>query len=293
MRRRGWVALLGGAALVWPRQAAACGACGAGDSALTATGAELPTGFGLAASADVRAGSVRIGGANGLAIDEQRLDLGVSLATRRVDLAVALPYLRRTVRIALGPADTRLAMGDAEIRAQGFVSAAIHDSAPRALALFGGLRLPTAPEQFAGRDPLPAALQPGSGALTPFIGGLYSVAWGAWVARAAGGLYLPFAVRAGPHAGSQFRTNASIQRGLGRYLATRAGFQAKLEASTTAGGEDDPNSGGFIAFVSTEGIITPARGLTVTVGAHFPAIQLLRGSHQQGTILAAGAAYAF
>jgi hypothetical protein len=112
-------------------------------------------------------------------------------------------------------------------------------------------------------------------------------------ATAAAALYLPFAVRSRPHAGSAFRASAALTFAPHEKVALRWGVQAKLEASTESNGVDDPNSGGFLGFITTELVIAPADRWTCSVGGYFPALQLLRGAHRQGTIGGASVAYSF
>lgn len=284
------------AALLAPRAALACGTCGAGDSGLTSVGAGALVEQRLRASAELRAGSVRVGAplANETRVDEQRLDLGVTYAPlSALRLSAVVPVLRRDLALPERAARSFVALGDIELRADGLLSIDLRPPVRRSLAIFGGARLPTAPEQSDGTGPLPAALQPGWGAIAPFVGASYSIGWERLQATAAAALYLPFAVRRGPHAGSVFRAAAALTFAPHEKVALRWGLQAKLEASSEANGIDDPNSGGFLGFITTEIVIAPASGWTCSAGGYFPALQLLRGAHRQGTIGGASVAYSF
>src|SRR6185503_16908270 len=66
------------------------------------------------------------------------------------------------------------------------------------LALHAGVKLPTAPlQEDAHGDPLPAALQPGTGAISPLAGASFLTTRGLWSVAASATLYLPMQVRTG------------------------------------------------------------------------------------------------
>ncbi len=283
------------AGLLAPRPADACGACGAGDTGLTAVGAGAPGEQRFRASAELRFGTVTLGGPRDEThVDEQRLDFTTTYTLiPALRISAIVPVLRRDVALPDRAASSFVALGDMEARVDGALSVDLRPPLRRALTLFGGVRLPTAPEQSDGGAPLPAALQPGWGAIAPFVGASYSLGWDRFNATLAAALYLPFAMRPGPHAGSALRTSAALAFAPHPKVALRWGIQAKLEASTESNGKGDPNSGGFLGFVTTEVLVAPSPGWTCSIGGYFPAVQLLRGAHRQGTIAGASAAYSF
>jgi hypothetical protein len=102
------------------------------------------------------------------------------------------------------------------------------------------------------------------------------------------GSYLPFAVRDKAHAGDSFRTTGVLQIEATPRFAARLGASTRIESTGEDRGSVDPNSGGFVGYVSTELVATPFTGLHVTTGAYFPVIQLLRGAHRETAIGSAG-----
>src|SRR6202042_2123642 len=108
---------------------------------------------------------------------------------------------------------------------------------------------------------LPAVLQPGMGAVSPFVGAFYGFTRGPWSFYASAVVLLPFAVRAGPHASDSFKTAASVQRQIGRLFASRLGVDTRLDGTCEAYGKPDPNSGGFVAYLSPELVLSPVTDL--------------------------------
>jgi hypothetical protein len=119
------------------------------------------------------------------------------------------------------------------------------------VALDGGVKAPTAPLQNDDHGlQLPSALQPGMGSVTPFAGLFYGLGRGPWSFYGSFTVYLPFPVREGAHAADSLRSSASVQRQVGRKFAARFGLDTRLDASAEANGKPDPNSGGFVAYLS-------------------------------------------
>ena len=210
--------------------------------------------------------------------------------TSSLFLSVALPLLQREARYGSGARSSAWAPGDVELRAKGFVLRSRRGPFTHELALAGGLRLPSAPVQRGeGGASLPAALQPGGSSITPLGGASYSLRRGPWFFYASATFFLPFAVRDGFHACDSLRTSATIQHQPHRIVAARVGFDTRIEASALNDGARDPDSGGFIGYVSPEILVSPVNDLVLLVGARFPVIQALRGDHREGPILSVGA----
>ena len=52
-------------------------------------------------------------------------------------------------------------------------------------------------------------------------------------------------------------------------------------------GDPDPNSGGFVLFAGGDVLVSPLTDLTLSLGARIPAVNALRGYHDEGSILSA------
>jgi hypothetical protein len=280
-----------------PRPAAACAVCGAGDPTLTVMGTEKPFVGRLRLAADVKIGSLQVGtpGVDEVDLTEERFELAVAYAPRpTLFLSLALPVLHRDAFFRDGARVAFTGLGDVELRVKQFVWSGARGPYRHQAAIQGGLKLPTARvEGDAAGAALAAALQPGTGAITPFLGVFYGLSQGPWSLYASASLYLPFAVRAGPHATESFRTSASAQRQVGRRFAARLGIDTRLDGTAAADDKPDPNSGGFVGYLSPQLVVSPATDLILLVGAHFPLVQALQGFHREGAILSLGATYDF
>lgn len=283
--------------LLLPAAARACGVCGSGDRfvAMDSVGVQS-----WRLSAELRLGSSRVGdnsadsagtspdsNNSSFLLRETQLDLGLGYGFYPgVSASLSLPLLLRQITPPSGADATDAGLGDIELRLSGL---AFGLAAPRKLLLSGGLKLPTAGiATDALGDPLPAAVQPGTGSVSPFVGAAWIGIFGPWIGRVSATFYLPFQVIDGPHASTTFRVGTSIERRLLPELSTRLGVNTRLEASTESNGVDEPNSGGFVGYVMSEVAYRPRPETTLTLGLHVPVVQALRGDHTQGTIAALG-----
>lgn len=279
------------------RPAAACAVCGAGDPTLTVMGTEKAFVGRVRAGLELKLGSLRVGepGVDEVNLTEGRVEAAVSYAPlRTLFLSLGVPVLHREAFFHDGSRVAFTGLGDLELRAKQFVWSGTRGLYRHQAAIQGGLKLPTAPvERDAAGAALATALQPGTGAITPFLGVFYGLAQGPWSLYASASLYLPFAVRSGPHATESFRTSAAAQRQVGRRFAARLGIDTRLDGTASADDKPDPSSGGFVGYLSPQLVVSPTTDLILQAGAHFPVVQALRGFHREGAILALGATYDF
>lgn len=284
------VGAVAAAALLATPPARACAVCAAGDPAITAPGAERAFARRLRLDLAALAGSVRAATPSGrdLVLDDLRVAATGSWApTDRALASLVVPGLAR--RLHDGPVDRErtLTLGDVEGRVQYAAIGGIGDRAR--LDLIAAARAPTAPVQ---RDalgaPLPSALQPGHSSVVPVLGLTAGAGRGILSVSATGLVELPFTVRDAPHGGAAARASAWVQvQPLGR-LATRVGARARLEqAGRLEGGAPDPSSGGFVGYATADVLARPFADVVVTVGAAFPALQLLAGRHRESAIASA------
>jgi hypothetical protein len=278
-------------------EARACAVCGAGDPTLTVMGTEKPFAGRFRLAADVRFGGVWAGqpGVSEIDVTEQRFDLTAAYAPiPRLFLTLDLPVMRRIIH-EIGSSAVAYTPGDIELRAKIFIASLRRGPYLHQLALQTGVKLPTALEEHDAKGvALAAPLQPGCGAVAPELGAFYGLGRGPFSFYASAVIYLPYAVRQGPHASDSFRTSAAAQWQAHPRIAARIGFETRLDATAeTVGGATDPNSGGFVGYVAPEVVVSPATDLLLHVGAHFPAIQALQGFHRERTIVGVGATYDF
>jgi hypothetical protein len=248
-------------------------------------------------SAELRVGHVRVGtpGVDEVGLSEERLELsGAYAPTRSLLLVLAVPLLYRQAAFHDGATTRFFTVGDIELRAKQFVFNGRRGGFQHNVAIQGGVKAPSAPVQNDDRGvPLPAALQPGMGAVTPFAGVFYGVGRWPWSFFASATVYLPFAVRDSAHASDSFRASASVQRQVGRAFAARIGIDTRLDGSGDTNGKPDPNSGGFVAYLSPALVVSPVVDLLLAAGAHVPFGQALQGRHHESTIAALSVTYDF
>jgi hypothetical protein len=280
-----------------PAVAEACSVCGCGDPTLTVMGDEKPFRGRLRLDAEVLLGQSRVGtpGADEIDLTEERVEIAAAYApTRALFLVLAVPMLDRQAMFHDGSISKTFTLGDIEARAKGFVSSVWRGAFHHQVAIQGGIKAPTGPvERYPSGAPLPAAVQPGMGAVTPFAGVFYGLGHGVWSFYASVTVYLPFAVLAAAHSSDSFRSSASVQRQVGKVFAARLGLDTRLDASGELNGISDPNSGGFIAYLSPGLVVSPVSDLLLSAGAHVPFAQALLGYHHEGTIASLGVTYDF
>lgn len=280
-----------------PGVARACSVCGCGDPTLTVMGDEKPFTGRFRVDGEVRVGSVRVGepGVSEINLAEERFEIAAAYApTRSTFLVLALPALERQAVFPGGARSKAFSLGDVELRAKQFVWSARRGPFQHQFALQGGVKLPTAPVQRDAQGvPLPAAIQPGMGAVTPFAGVFYGLGRGPWSFYGSATVYLPYAVLAAAHSSDSLRASATVQRQVGRGFAARIGLDTRLDDSGELNGQPDPNSGGFVAYLSPGLVVSPVTDLLLSAGAYFPFAQALKGYHHEDAIGALGVTYDF
>jgi hypothetical protein len=278
---------------VLTRNAHACAVCSAGNPNVSVAGAVAPLAAGTRATLDLRLGTVRVGDTT---LHDRRIELGFGVAlSDTVLLSAHVPGLSRDVRRIGAPPVTRVSLGDVEARANVVAWSDFAGPTKKRLLLLVGLKAPTAPLQRDGAgELLPVSLQPGCGSIVPALGFTYVASRGIGTFATGLSIALPYSVREGPHPGDSVRTSTTFQVQALPELATRFGLHTKLDsAGERAPGEDDRDSGGFVGYAGTELVLAPVGDLVVSVGALFPAVQVLRGDHREGAVATATFAYDF
>jgi hypothetical protein len=284
--------------VVHPEQARACSVCATADPTLTVSGSELPYRGRLHLSADARIGDVRVGtpGIDEIVLTDRRFELGATYGpVPDVLVSVLVPGLARHFVTARGNAFDRTSLGDVELALNGVLWRRADGRGRRRLGLFGGLKLPTAPiEADEAGVPLASALQPGCSSVVSVGGVYYAAGRGLFSVYASGLVFLPIPVRDGPHAGDSLRTTTSVQLQPTPRFASRLGVSTRLETpGELAPDRADPNSGGFVGYVTSELVMSPATDVVITLGGSFPVVQALNGSHHEGAVASATAGFDF
>lgn len=243
-----------------------------------------------------RTDAVGTPGLDRLELSEQRLE--GTLAYAPFDwlmLSATLPVLHRTITHVNLAQDEMLSLGDAELRTR-VTFWQDRDFAPlHRLSFHAGVELPTGPVERDAegrlRDP---ELQPGSGSFDPLVGLGYTFSNLPWSLYTSHVLYVPTWGSAGFRPGMSLRSTLTGQYQLQSWLGLRLGADTRLEQPTHIEGQgEEPDSGGFIAFLSPAVVLSPLTDLVLQVFVRMPVINALIGQHDEGPVVGGGAAYDF
>jgi len=278
-----------------PAPVRACAACACGDPTLTVMGAQQPFEGRLRVALDLQYRSDALGrdGVDRVELNEERMTLSVAYAPSRwLMLSLAVPTVRREISDVTLATDTVWGLSDLELRARAFV---FRDRAlaPRhLLALVGGVRVPTGRlERDASGEYRAPELQVGTGSFDPLGGVSYAFFADPWSLYASEIVYVPTQGPADFRVGTSLRGTHAVQYQVLRELALRAGVDFRLEAASTRGAADEPDSGGLILFAAPALIWSPAMDLVLSLDVHIPLWNALTGRHDEGVFAMLGAAY--
>ncbi len=276
-------------ALALPREARACGPCGAGDPTLTAMGTEQPFPGRLRGSFDALHRRDGFGDRmTRIDLRETVLGAGLSYAfSHRAALAFRLPAVYRDVTWPNLGRDARWGLGDAEVRAR-FVLYRDRTLGPRTLVrLMTGATLPTSRLNDIGRAAPVAELRAGGGVLRPTLGlslARFRGLWSVFAAASATPAFGRYADVAPGHAG---RALTRVQVQPHHRFALRGGAELRLETPTKEYGATDPNTGGALASLTLDAVAGLTPDLLLSAGIVLPIWNGLRGDHHEGWALRA------
>lgn len=275
--------------LVGSSPAKACAVCASGDSTLTAAGTEQPFAGRLRSAVELSYRTDTLGrrGFDQARIREFRTGLSTAWAPREdVFLIAQVPLLWRHVEDATLAQNDAWGLGEMELSAKWF---AFRDRAfaPHWLvAVIGGIKLPTAPwRKDSVGNYLPLEAQPGSGSLDVSFGPSLACFQGAFSAYASLRWLQPLLTRSPLQPGRSVGASIALQSQIGEQLAARIVSDLRWDQPSRESGQPDPNSGGSIAFVGTDLLLSPIPDFTALLGARLPALNRLRGAHFEGPIL--------
>lgn len=228
-------------------------------------------------------------GVNAVRLREQRLELGVAYSpTDRWTLSALLPLVRRDLRFVNLGREVRLGAGDVDLRARAVL---YRDRALAARHLLSAVFGFTAPTARVRRDQagqaLPLEFQAGTGSWDPMLGLSYSRFADPWSVNVTAILRVPTGrdgFRVGPSA--QFAATTQLQPW--DAFGVRFGALVRVDGVTVENGQDDPDSGGVIAYATAGLIVSPVPDLILQAGLSVPVIKALRGEHREGVALQAG-----
>jgi len=280
-----------------PASARACATCAVGDPTLTVMGAEQPFAHRVRGALFFRYRTDRLGepGVNAIDLSEERIEASVSYSpTTRYSLSLSIPTVHRRVSYVNGAEDALWSLGDMELRFRAFVYRD-SDRAPRhLLATLVGIQLPTAPlDRDSNGQVLPLELQAGSGSFNPIAGLTYGFFADPWSFSAVSAVVVGTPGRADVRVGTSWRTTLRAQLQPWSAVGFLLGADLRLDGRTLEGGETDPDSGGFIAYLTGGLVVSPATDLILSATVSYPTINALYGHHEEGLALAIGCMYDF
>lgn len=273
---------------VLAKPAKGCAVCACGDPTLTTAGTEQPFAGRLRSAIELRYRADSLGRPE---IDESSLrEWRVTVSTAwapRADLflvaEVPLSY-RQVTDVTLAQNDV-WGLGEIALSAKWFIFRD-RELAPRWLvALHGGLKLPTAPwHEDSSGDYLPLEAQPGSGSLDVSFGPSLAVFRGALSAYSSLYWVEPVLTRSLLAPGRSLRSSTALQYQLFDSLAGRLAGDLRWDQSSEEERRPDPNSGGWIAFVGGDVLLSPVTDSAIVLGVRLPALNRLHGAHDEGPV---------
>ncbi|MGF1642564.1 MAG: hypothetical protein ACFCUJ_02905 [Thiotrichales bacterium] len=287
---------LGAGTLLFSGGALACATCLAGDPTLTLIGAEKPYAGRKRVALEWldRSEDMGVAGFNQVTIDEQRWTLGLSYTPiERLSVGLRLPWIKKQREDAsLARASTQT-FGDLEVTAKLHLQPVAYGMR-EAYGVIFGVRLPTAEEQFKSNGlPLDIDVQPGTGAVTPHLGAWFARFAYPWfwhvssIVHVANEGWQEF--RAGPALVSSLTAQRALAQGMALQLALDTRWSEKDEYAGIA----DPNSGGFIAFLSPGLVYNLRTDLLLNLRIQLPVVDALNGDHDESTTIGIGLTYDF
>jgi hypothetical protein len=275
--------------------ALACSTCGCGDPTLTAMGTEKPYAGRLRLSFDTRYRTDAIGQerVDRISLSEVRSDGQVAWApTPKLFLLATVPFLVRRVDYVNGAAKDAVSIGDLELRGKSFLYLDREFGTRHSIAITYGLKLPTAPRQTDERGKLlPNEVQPGTGSFDPMLGLAYAGFFRPWSIYASVWGSAPLRSRSENRASSSVRGTFTVQYQWATRFATRLGTDLRLDGPSYEDGARSRDSGGFVAFLSPEIVLSPKVDWVVVLSARIPVLQALAGFHHEGPVLGVAVGY--
>ncbi|RDH85938.1 MAG: hypothetical protein DIZ80_00230 [endosymbiont of Galathealinum brachiosum] len=281
--------------LFLPKLSFACSTCLVGDPTLTALGAEKPYENRLRLSVDYlnRDEEIGVEGVDLKIIDENRLNLNLAWApNRRWMFGLSLPWVDRELTKTTLEKESVSTPGDISINFKNYLQE--HDSFQSHMyGLLGGVRFGTAEEQFNNGQVLDFDVQPGTGATTVNVGAWYAHFEFPWMMYTSTAYFVSGEGFQEFQAGDAWTFNAFGQYAKDYELAFQLGLEARWSEKDQFSSVEDPNSGGFIAFIAPAVIYTLQEDLLLNFIIKLPVVKELNGNHEEGTIITLGVTYDF
>ena len=273
------------ALIAWSGPASACVTCQGGDVALPTTMSEASDAQRLLTFVlELRYQSLTLGEVN----KDQRLvndhRMLISTSYRPIDaleIGAQLPLVWRDVTLVSLARHHALSLGDVTLSAQW---SALDLASAHGLGIVLGLRLPTSPQVESDGVPLDLDAQPGTGAFLPFVGVNYDYKFSPVQLLARSSAFIGTPGRWSFQPGHVLLSTVGIRYTPWDPFTIGLGFDTRYETQDVAGDTLDPDSGGFIAFVSPTLQWRPAAWTMLDFTTRFPTINALNGYQTEGVV---------
>ena len=275
--------------------ARACSTCQCGDPTLTIMGTEKPFAGRLRVAAEFRYRTEEVGiiGITGEELAEYRTTFSAAWTPiERLTVGLSVPAVGKKLERANLATEDTFFLGDIELVARGYLWQDREMRPRHLIALVAGVRMPSAPElDDAFGTPLSLDTQPGTGAFIGSAGlsyGLYLHPFSFYASSTgvfAGGGFGAF------QAGNAWLNTALVQWAPDFPVALQLGFDSRAAARDETAGVKEPDSGGFIGFLTPGVVFSPAEDLLLAMRVMIPVADALHGNHDEGIAVLAGVTY--
>lgn len=281
----------------YSEMATACSTCLCGDPTLTTMGAEKPFAGRQRISLGYldREERVGIAGVNQRVIRDSRMTLGYSYwLNQKLALGLRVPFVDKQLTDASLAREQVSALGDIDIDARLYLWQD-RPAIPRHIAgLQFGVRLPTASQEKSSGVTLDNDVQPGDGLTLGSVGVWHGYFRFPWMVYSSG--QFNFGLDKGYEDfdyGGSLKLSSTLQYALNYKFALQIGVDMRWSEQDRYQQVGDPDSGGFIAFLSPGAVVTLAPDLILNVKVQSPWIEDLDGDHEEDEVLHLGVTYDF
>lgn len=234
---------------------------------------------------------------HGTAAQAERIDegiIGVAAAYTPWEwlvVSATVPLVLKRLRHANLAEDRSFGPGETTLRGR-FVLLDRRAAGRHLAGVGGGLRMPTAIRQR-GVDgaPLPLDAQASSGAWVPLADLWYRYFHLPWSVYLSSTLQVPTPGWDGYRSGIAWLTSSVAQYQAWSWLALRLGVDTRWATADRDAEGAEPDSGGFVGYLSPALVTSPLMDLVVYATVRVPVLQALRGAQRESLQALVGAAY--
>jgi len=273
-----------------------CATCLCGDPTLTLMGTEKPFLGRFRISADFlyRGEETGIAGFNRQEVTENRFTLGLSYAlNQKLSLGLKIPVIRKELETASLAEESVTGLSDITVTGKWFIYQDDVAETRHMAGLLTGLRMPTSEEAEDNGRAYDIDVQPGTGAWVPQLGAWYGYYEFPWFFYVSSVVHYATEGYQGFTAGTAVVTTGLVQYAFSPVIAGQLSLDTRWSDKHEFGDEADPDSGGFLGFVSPGVVVTLAEDLLLNAKVQIPVIDNLNGNQDKSATFQIGLTYDF